>query len=76
MTRFLKIAALAIMALPMTAAGPVLNRVEAVVLGIAQDDAHIGRYLGLPDIDWDRKEARRLLDKGFGIAAEGQRVPL
>lgn len=25
---------------------------------------------------WDRKEARRLLDKGFGIAAEGQRIPL
>ena len=25
---------------------------------------------------WDRKEARRLLDKDFGIAAEGQRVPL
>jgi pyrroloquinoline quinone biosynthesis protein B len=25
---------------------------------------------------WDRKEVRRLLDKGFGIAAEGQRVPL
>ena len=25
---------------------------------------------------WDRKDARRLLGKGFGIASEGQRVPL
>lgn len=25
---------------------------------------------------WDRREARRLLDKGFGVAAEGQRLAL
>jgi pyrroloquinoline quinone biosynthesis protein B len=25
---------------------------------------------------WDRKETRRLLDKGFGVAAEGQRLAL
>jgi pyrroloquinoline quinone biosynthesis protein B len=25
---------------------------------------------------WDRKETRRLLDKGFGVATEGQRLPL
>ena len=25
---------------------------------------------------WDRKETRRLLDRGFGVATEGQRLPL
>jgi pyrroloquinoline quinone biosynthesis protein B len=25
---------------------------------------------------WDKKETRRLLDKGFGVATEGQRLPL
>jgi pyrroloquinoline quinone biosynthesis protein B len=25
---------------------------------------------------WDRNETRRLLDKGFGVASEGQRLPL
>jgi pyrroloquinoline quinone biosynthesis protein B len=67
MTRFLRLAALATLALPVTAAGPVPNRVEAVVLGIAQDG-------GVPQLGCRQKlcvDARRDPSKRRLVASLG-----
>jgi pyrroloquinoline quinone biosynthesis protein B len=76
MTRFLKIAALATMALPMTAAGPVPNRVEAVVLGIAQDGGvpHLGcRQKLCVDARWDPSKRRLVASLGLVDNRAGKR---
>jgi pyrroloquinoline quinone biosynthesis protein B len=67
MTRFLRLAALATLTLPLSAAGPVPKRVEAVVLGIAQDG-------GVPHLGCDQKlcvDARRDPSKRRLVASLG-----
>jgi len=68
MTRFLRLAALATLALPMMAAGPAPNRVEAVVLGIAQDGGvpHLGCLQKLC-VDARRDPAKRRLVASLGL---------
>jgi pyrroloquinoline quinone biosynthesis protein B len=68
MTRFLRLTALATLALPMMAAGPVPNRVEAVVLGIAQDGGvpHLGCRQKLCE-DARRDPSKRRLVASLGL---------
>jgi pyrroloquinoline quinone biosynthesis protein B len=67
-TRFSRLATLAMLALPAMAAGPVGNRVEAVVLGIAQDGGvpHLGCRQKLC-VDARRDPAKRRLVASLGL---------
>jgi pyrroloquinoline quinone biosynthesis protein B len=68
MTRLSRLAALAILALPMMGAGPVPNRIEAVVLGIAQDGGvpHLGCRQKLCE-DARRDPSKRRLVASLGL---------